>query len=129
MEASHKRWCKKKCQNVLLNNVKMINPRVKSQNCQIYFLRALKWGIVHLCILYNSRDTKKFRKSLVFQFLHFCKEIVKSLSKTAKNVKIQKNHTFIFQSYLQYNLTYIGVQCLIWKLLKNYFYCKPEVWL
>ena len=73
----------------------MINLRVKSQaKCQIYFSRALKWGIVHLCTLNTSRDTMKFRKLSVFQFFHFCKKIVKSLCKIPKNAKIQKNDTF-----------------------------------
>ena len=76
--------------NVLPNDVKMINPKVKSPaNCQIYFSRALKWGILHLCTFNNSRDTMKSIKSLVFHFLHFCKKIVKSLCKIAKYAKIQ----------------------------------------
>ena len=70
------------------------------------FLRALKWGIIHLCTLNTSRDTMKFRKLLVFQFLHFCKKIVKSLCKILKNSKIQKIDAFCFQSYLHYYLTY-----------------------
>ena len=74
----------------------MINARVKSQaKCQIYFSRALKWGIVHFCTLSASRDTMKFRKLLVVQFLHFCKKIVTSLYKIAKNAKTLKNRQFL----------------------------------
>ena len=92
-----KGWCKKMFQDVLPNYTKIINPRVKSQaKWQIYFSRALKWGIVHLCTLNTSRDTMKFRKLLVFQFLHFCKKIVKSLCKIAKNAKIQKMILSVF---------------------------------
>ena len=104
----------KKFPNVLPNFAKTINPRIKSQaKCQIYFLRALKWGIIHLCTLNTSRDTMKFRKLLVFQFLHFCKKIVKSLCKIPKNAKIQKIDAFCFQSYLHYYLTYTDIQYLI----------------
>ena len=82
-------WVEKKFPKILLNNIRMINPRVESQaKCQIDFSRALKWGIVHLCTLNTFRDTMNFRQLLVFYFLHFCKKIVKSLCKIAKNAKI-----------------------------------------
>ena len=112
----------KKFPNVLLNNAKMINPRVKVQaKCHIYFSRAFKWGIVHLFTLNTCRDTMKFWKLLLFQFLHFCKKIVKSLCKIQKNAEIQNIDTFCFQSYLQYNSTHTDIQYLILKLWKNYF--------
>ena len=110
----------KKFPNILPNYAKTINSRVKSQaKCQIYFSRALKWGIVHLCSFNNSRDTMKFRKLLVFQFLHFCKKIVKSLCKIAEKCESPKNYTFCFLSYLQFYLSYRDVQYLILKLLTN----------
>ena len=112
----------KKFPSVLPIYAKMINFRVKSQaKSQIYFSRPLKWGIVHLYTLNTFRDTMKFRKLLVFQFLHFCKKIVKSLCKMAKNAKIHKIGTFYFLSYLKYHLTYTNIQYLILKLLNNHF--------
>ena len=57
----------KKFPNVLLNNAKVVNPTVKPQaKGQNYFSIALKWGIVHLCILNILRGTMKFRKISVF---------------------------------------------------------------
>ena len=90
----------KKFPSVLPIYAKMINLRVKSQaKCQIYFSRALKWGIVHLCTLNTSRDTMKYRKLLVFQFLHFCKKIVKSLCKIQKMRKIKKLILSVFNHF------------------------------
>ena len=58
----------KKFPNVLLNNnAKMVNPTVKPQaKCQNYFSIALKWGIVHLCILNIHSGTMNFRKISLF---------------------------------------------------------------
>ena len=65
---------------------KMIAPRVKTQaKSQNYSSRALKWGILCICILNTFGATIKCEKRLVFQFLRFCKKVTKSLYKIAKN--------------------------------------------
>ena len=117
----------KKFPNVLPNYAKIINSKVKSQTeCQIFFQAALKWGIVHLCTLSNSRDTIKFRKLSDFQYLHFFKKNVESLCKIPKNSKIQNIDTFCFQSYLQYYLTYIDIQYLIFNPNKGGIVATPQ---
>ena len=66
----------------------MVNPVVKPQTRgQNYFSIALKGSIVHFCTLNTFRDAMN---------LHFCKKIVKSLCKIAKNAKIKKINTFCF---------------------------------
>ena len=61
----------KKFQNVLLNNTKLINPRVIPQaKGQNNFSIALKWGIVCLCKLNSIGDIEN-RKYQFFEFLHF----------------------------------------------------------
>ena len=53
MAKLHRGWVEKKFPNIMLNTTKIVNPRVKSNiKCQIDFSRALKWGIVHLCIVF-----------------------------------------------------------------------------
>ena len=112
--AHNRGWVEKKFPNIILNTTKMGNPRVKSHaTYQIDFLRALKWGIVHLCTLNIFRDTINFRKMLPFYFLHFCKEIVKSPCKNAKNVKIQKNCHFMFLILSPIFLIYRDIHYLI----------------
>ena len=78
----------KKFTNVLLHTSKMIDPRVKSQaRGQNNGSRALKWGIVHLCSLSTFWGTIVFMKMWVFHFLRFCKKMMISLYKNAKNAK------------------------------------------
>ena len=74
--------------SILLQNSKAISPRVKNQaRGQNKWSRALKWGIVRLCSLNAFGDKTKFIKMGGFQFLHFCKKMLISLSKNAKNAK------------------------------------------
>ena len=62
--------------NVLSNNAKMINLRLKFQAwCQIDFSRALKWGIVHLFNLNSFRDMIKNKICNFFEFSHFFTKI------------------------------------------------------
>ena len=75
----------------------MIDPRVKTQaKCKNYSSRALKWDTLCICSLNTFEVTIEFEKRLVFQFLHFCKEVTKSLLKIAKNAKIKKLTLFVF---------------------------------
>ena len=81
----------------MLNNTKVIDPRVKTQaKRKNYSSRALKWDILCICSLNTFGVTIKFEKRLVFQFLRFCKKVTKSLYKIAKNAKIQKLTLFVF---------------------------------
>ena len=51
---------------------KTIAPRIKSQaRGQIYWSRALKWGIVPLCNSKSAGDMIKNKKYHFFKFLHF----------------------------------------------------------
>ena len=73
---------------ILLHTSKTIAPRVKSQaRGQNNWSRALKWGIVRLCSLSTFWDTTVFMKMWVFHFLRFCKKMMISLYKNAKNAK------------------------------------------
>ena len=64
----------------MLNNKKMIDPRVKTQaKRKNYSSRALKWDIVCICSLNTFGFTIRFEKRLGFQFLRFCKKVIKSL--------------------------------------------------
>ena len=81
----------KKFTYVLLHTAKMINSRIKSQGRgQNNMSRALKWGIVHLCSSNTFRDTTKFMKIWVFQFLHFCKKWQNYYTKSQKLKNIKK---------------------------------------
>ena len=81
----------------MLNNRKMIDPRVKPQaKLKNYSSRALKWDIVCICSLNTFGFTIRFEKRLGFQFLRFCKKVTKSLYKIAKNVKIKRLTLFVF---------------------------------
>ena len=73
---------------ILLHTSKIIAPRVKSQarglnNCS----RALEWGIVRLCSLSTFWDTTVFIQMSLFHSLRFCKKMMISLYKNAKNAK------------------------------------------
>ena len=82
----------------------MIAPRVKTQaKSQNYSSRALKWGILCICSLNTFGVTVKCEKRLVFLFLHFCKKVMKSLYKIAKNTKIQKSILFVFD-HISYDI-------------------------
>ena len=73
---------------ILLHTSKPIAPRDKSQaRGQNNWARALKWGIVRLFNSSTFRDTIVFMKMWVFQFWRFCKKIMISLYKNAKNAK------------------------------------------
>ena len=75
----------------------MIAPRVKTQaKSQNYSSRALKWGILCICSLNTFGVTIKFEKRLVFQFLRFCKKVIKSLYKIEKKCGNYKIDTFCF---------------------------------
>ena len=107
---------------ILLYTPKTIAPRAKSQAWgQNNWSRALKWGIVRLCSSSTFWDTTVFMKMWVFQFLRFCKKMMISLYKNAKNAKTWKSDTFYSLSYLQYFLSYRDVLYLILKLLTNCF--------
>ena len=82
---------------ILVHNSKAIKRRVKVQAWgQNDWSRALKWGNVHICSSNIFGDTTKLMKMWVFQFLHFCKKVLISLDKNAKNAKTWKMILFIF---------------------------------
>ena len=81
-------WAKIIRTDILLHNSTVITPRVKVQaRGQNNWSRALKWGIVHLCSSNTFGNTTKFIKIWVFKCLRFCKKIMISLYKNAKNAK------------------------------------------
>ena len=81
----------------LHHTTKTIAPRVKSQaKGQNSWSRALKWGIALLCSSGTFWDTTVFVKMWVFQSLQFCKKMMISLYKNAKNAKTWKSDTFYF---------------------------------
>ena len=81
--------------DILLHTSKTIAPRVKSQaKGQNNWSRALKWDIVCLCSSSTFWDTTVFMKMWVFRFLRFCKKMMISLCKNAKNTKTLKSNTF-----------------------------------
>ena len=57
---------------ILHHTSKTIAPRVKSQaRGQIYWSRALKWGIVLVCNSKSTGEMIKNKKYHFFKFLHF----------------------------------------------------------
>ena len=59
-------WWQKFATSIFVHKSKTINDRVKSQaRGQNYCLRALKWGIVHLC---NSKSTGDMIKNKKYHF-------------------------------------------------------------
>ena len=81
----------KKFTNVLLYSAKKINPRVKKQaRCQNNRSRALKWDIVHFCILKGLRDMIKNKICNFLEFLHFSQFSIVISAYFYKNAKFEK---------------------------------------